>query len=122
LETSVSAVQLSAVVEFRTSRTVNAKLRARAREESTANIDIDEDFQEKLKDLEGAVRAVRVVEASPRIVAGGERLPYLTPGGTLVIPFNSPQRYHWWKPDGERLSVAEIMCEVKERMDCAADF
>ena len=46
-----------------------------------------------------------------------EKLPYLTPGGTLVIPFDSPERYHWWKPDGERLSVAETMQEVKERME-----
>jgi len=28
--------------------------------------------------------------------AAGEHLPYLTPGGTLVIPFDSPERYHWW--------------------------
>lgn len=23
--------------------------------------------------------------------------PRLTPDGTLVIPFDSPERYHWWK-------------------------
>ena len=45
-----------------------------------------------------------------------ERLPYLTPGGTLVIPFDSPERYHWWKPDGERQSVATTMAEVRSRM------
>jgi hypothetical protein len=44
------------------------------------------------------------------------RLPYLTPGGDLSIPFDSPERYHWWKLDGERLTVAEIMIEVRERM------
>lgn len=27
----------------------------------------------------------------------GVRMPYVTPGGTLVIPFNSPERFHWWK-------------------------
>jgi len=43
---------------------------------------------------------------------GGDRLPYLTPKGTLVIPFESPERYHWWKPDGERLSVKETLAEV----------
>lgn len=26
-----------------------------------------------------------------------EKLPYLLGDGTLVIPFNSPERYHWWK-------------------------
>ena len=47
----------------------------------------------------------------------GEKLPYLTAGGTLVIPFDSPERYHWWKTDGERLTVAQTMEEVKERMN-----
>src|ERR1051325_4029931 len=23
-------------------------------------------------------------------------LPHLTPSGDLVIPFDSPERYHWW--------------------------
>ena len=49
----------------------------------------------------------------------GKKLPYLTPGGTLVIPFDSPERYHWWKPDGERLTVAQTMAEVKERVRAA---
>lgn len=25
------------------------------------------------------------------------RMPHFTPGGTLVIPFDSPERFHWWK-------------------------
>lgn len=25
------------------------------------------------------------------------RVPYLTPSGTLVIPFDSDPKYHWWK-------------------------
>jgi hypothetical protein len=29
--------------------------------------------------------------------ASSERLPYITDGGTLVIPFNSPAKFHWWK-------------------------
>ena len=37
----------------------------------------------------------------------------------LVIPFDSPERYHWWKPDGERLTVAQTMAEVKERVRAA---
>jgi hypothetical protein len=41
------------------------------------------------------------------------KLPYLTADGTLVIPFDSPERYHWWKPDGERLSVEQIRAEVE---------
>jgi len=49
-------------------------------------------------------------------LGAGERLPYLTAGGDLVIPFDSPERYHWWKPDGERQSVAETLREVRGRM------
>ena len=44
------------------------------------------------------------------------RLPYMTPGGTLVIPMESPERYHWWKLDGERMSVDETRAEVVARM------
>ncbi len=46
------------------------------------------------------------------------RLPYLTPSGDLVIPFDSPERYHWWKPPHEqRLRVSEILAEVRERKE-----
>jgi hypothetical protein len=45
------------------------------------------------------------------------RLPFLTAGGDLSIPFDSPERYHWWR-GGQ--SVAETMQEVKERMKNAA--
>jgi hypothetical protein len=52
---------------------------------------------------------------------GGPPLPFLTPGGDLSIPFDSPERYHWWKPPfEERLRVKEIIAEVKERMKHAA--
>jgi hypothetical protein len=44
-----------------------------------------------------------------------EKLPFLTADGTLSIPFDSPERYHWWKPDGERLSIAETREEVRSR-------
>jgi len=47
------------------------------------------------------------------------KLPFLTAGGDLSIPFDSPERYHWWKLDGERLNVAEIRAEVKGRMKYA---
>ena len=66
-----------------------------------------------LEDLGSGVRAVRTV--LPPVVAG-ERLPFLTADGTLSIPFDSPERYHWWKPDGERLTVAETLAEVRSRM------
>src|SRR5688572_63201 len=43
-------------------------------------------------------------------------LPFLTADGSLSIPFDSDPKYHWWKPDGDRLTVAETLHEVKERM------
>ena len=72
------------------------------------------------KDLESGVPSVpEGVEGEAGLppTAAGEHLPYLTPGGTLVIPFDSPERYHWWKPPhDQRLRVKETMAEVKERM------
>lgn len=41
------------------------------------------------------------------------RLPYLTPGGTLVIPFDSNPKYHWWK-GGQ--SIVQTRAEVLARM------
>src|SRR5262249_30033762 len=55
------------------------------------------------KDFDRGVRCVRV---------NREKLPHLTPGGDLVIPFDSPERYHWWK-SGQ--SVKETLAEVRER-------
>jgi site-specific DNA-methyltransferase (adenine-specific) len=46
-----------------------------------------------------------------------QAFPFLSPGGTLVIPFNSPERYHWWKPDGDRMSVKDIVNEVRLRQE-----
>ena len=61
---------------------------------------------------------------SPEGAGQAGPLPYLTANGTLVIPFDSPERYHWWKPDGERLHVWEIRAEVladghRRRMEVA---
>jgi hypothetical protein len=42
----------------------------------------------------------------------------LTADGALSIPFDSPERYHWWKPPFEkRLRVKEIIAELKERKE-----
>jgi hypothetical protein len=103
LEIGVPAVPTTPVVESRTARTAEVKLRACARVDSTtANIDTG-DFPEKLKDSKSAVRAAPT----------GERLPFLTAGGDLSIPFDSPERYHWWRC-GQ--SVDATLQEVKERM------
>lgn len=42
------------------------------------------------------------------------RMPHFTPGGTLVIPFDCPERFHWWKPGGQ--SVKETTAEVRSWM------
>jgi hypothetical protein len=125
-ENGVPAVPTVPATDFGTLGTGNSELRARARVDSTiAHIDIGGDSQEKLKDLETGVPSVPTVVAAEPLSAAGQRLPYLTLGGTLVIPFDSPERYHWWKPAGERLSVAETLNEVraglanKERMEHA---
>jgi len=106
LKTSESGTDGAAIV----------KLRACARVESTtANIDTG-DFLERQRDSGSAVLAVPVVPIAglpePPSTAG-ERLPFLTAGGDLSIPFDSPERYHWWR-GGQ--SVAETLQEVKERM------
>jgi len=48
-----------------------------------------------------------------------EQLPFLTAGGDLSIPFDSPERYHWWK-GGQSVAatLAELRAGVstKERM------
>ena len=101
--------------------TGNSELRARARGELPGtHIHIGEDFDGELKDTESAVPSVPSVPevgvAEPPSAAG-EHLPYLTPGGTLVIPSDSPERYHWWKPPhDQRLRVKQTLAEVKERM------
>ena len=99
-------VPITPNLDSRTPRTPKVKLRAHTREDcSTTNIE-EGNILEQLKDSESAVRAVLT----------GERLPFLTADGTLSIPFDSPERYHWWKPDGERMTIAETLREVKERI------
>ena len=96
---------ITPILDSRTARTPKVKLRAHTREDSST-IHIDKgNILEELKDSESAVRAVLT----------GERLAFLTADGTLSIPFDSPERYHWWKPDGERMTIAEILAEAKTR-------
>lgn len=57
----------------------------------------------------GSENAVPSVPSSLPPSAG--RMPYLTPGGVLGIPFDSPERFHWWK-GGQ--SIAETRAEVEQ--------
>lgn len=67
------------------------------------------------EDYGGSVRAVREDNEGQRApnTPNSEKLPFFTPGGTLVIPFDSPERYHWWK-SGQ--SVTQTKQEILERM------
>ena len=88
--------------------------RAYRKEEAPNNIDAPVYM---CKDIENTVPSVPTSLPPATAVlppsAAGERLPFLTAGGTLSIPFDSPERYHWWR-GGQ--SVAETLLEVKERM------
>ena len=67
--------------------------------------------------LKGFDEGVRCVRQQTRSDREGS-LPYLTPSGDLGIPFDSPERYHWWKPpQEERLRVREILAELRERKE-----
>ena len=83
---------------FRTLRTPISNPRAYAREEEHIMCTDTHMYKE-------SGNGVLSVLDAPRL----DRLPYLTPGGTLVIPFDSPERFHWWK--GAQ-SVAETRVEV----------
>ena len=67
-------------------------------------------------ELKQGVRSVResgaAVEPPLELVEGvrSVRMPYLTPGGVLGIPIESPERFHWWK-GGQ--SIAETRAEVR---------
>jgi hypothetical protein len=77
--------------EIRTLRTLVSDPRAYANE--PVNNDL---FIHKLIECEEPVLSV-LKNDSPIGEVGGTRLPYLLSDGTLVIPFDSPERYHWWK-------------------------
>lgn len=82
--------------DFRTLRTPLLNPRTHGRE----GVMGDETLM--FKDSENGVLSVL---AAPK----KERLPYLTPGGVLGIPFDSPERFHWWR-GGQ--SIAETRREV----------
>jgi hypothetical protein len=72
---------MSPRTDFGTVGTGNSKLRAYAEGETENNN----------KDLARTVPTVPAVPTQPKV-----KMPLLTTDGTLVIPFDSPERYHWW--------------------------
>ena len=98
---------------FRTVRTAFLHPYAYAREDTT-NIDTPVYM---CKDLASAVLPVLTGfegEAGLPPSVAGEHLPFLTAGGTLSIPFDSPERYHWWR-GGQ--SVAATLAEVRANQE-----
>lgn len=80
---------------------------------------VEGEYVSTLKEFREGVRSVRDGEGSerpPEPAEKLERLPYLTPGGSLVIPFSSPERYHYWKGD-DRLSPEQTLAEVRQRIE-----
>jgi hypothetical protein len=66
------------------------------------------------KEFSTPVRCVREQEIAGVVLQPAEKpeiLPYIT-AGDLVIPFASPERYHWWK---EGQSVEQTRREALER-------
>jgi hypothetical protein len=57
----------------------------------------------------------RISESEP--VPDAPPLPYFMRDGTLVIPFNSDPKYHWWKGG---MHVWEVREEVRVRMEAEA--
>jgi hypothetical protein len=53
----------------------------------------------------------KLIGFSPGVpsVPSGNRMPHFTPDGTLIIPFDSPELFHWWK-GGQ--SLAETKAEL----------
>lgn len=104
---------------FRTLRTPFSNPRACARDGDTCDTRMYKDSENGVLSVLGPLQAATMQPATMPTAAGGGRpkLPFFTADGTLSIPFDSPERYHWWKPDGERLTVKEIRAEVQARME-----
>jgi hypothetical protein len=96
------------LITERTLRTPQYSLRG-----TTADNEETEKEVYKLKGFDDPVRCVRQQENDDK---ERQRLPYVTCAGDLVIPFDSPERYHWWKPPFEsRMRVKQIKGEALER-------
>jgi hypothetical protein len=55
------------------------------------------------------VPASEEAEQPPKNAGPQGRMPYITPNGTLVIPFDSPERFHWWKGgQSVKTTIAEL--------------
>ena len=97
---------------FRTLRTPSSNPRAYARQEELPIHDYAHIYKDSATGVlsvlskKEAAKGDQPAEPAPKEV----RMPYITPGGDLVIPFDSPERFHYWKPGGQSLkkTLSEI--------------
>jgi hypothetical protein len=81
---------------------------------------VSDHFIYKLIGSERPVPSVPKVEVCEELetgvpgVPGGKRLPYLSASGDLVIPFDSPERYHWWTGGQSPRETRRELMERKE--------
>ena len=49
-----------------------------------------------------------------------EKLPYINEQGDLVIPFDSPERYHYWKNGG--MPLEKTLAELNASPEIVAKY
>jgi hypothetical protein len=99
-------------LSFRTGRTPVSNPCAHRRENEIQDTDIY-----TCKDFESGVLSVLGCDGQTN--PPKERLPYFTPGGTLVIPFEAPEKFHWWKG---RQSVSATVTQLRKGEIYADEF
>jgi hypothetical protein len=108
-ESGVPAVPTFPAGDFGTLGTGHFKSRAYARGElSIGAVDVLEKRKESERPVPSVPRSLQTASVPPLVAV--ERLPYLAADGTLVIPFDSPSRFHWWN-GGQ--SVTATLAEVR---------
>jgi hypothetical protein len=66
----------------------------------------------------GGVKST-VVILNPPNAAALDGKPFFTSGGTLVVPFEAPARYHWWAAGG--ITLEAVIAETAG-LACPVDF
>lgn len=83
--------------------------------------DVTVETREGLKELKnGQVVKISEKSADQLIEVGKIKpMPYITEFGCLIIPYNSPKRYHWWN-GGQ--SVLNTLLELGASSDVLAKY
>lgn len=101
--------------DFRTLRTGNSNPRTYAREEDMHTHDVTHTCKGAVEGVLSVLSGGAAVQP-PEAAGKQDRLPFLTAEGTLSIPFDSPERYHWWR-GGQSIveTIAEIVAEGRHQ-------